>query len=461
MRCLDLNFRSLIENQREFFEQGNTKDIKFRISMLRKLQDAVRSNEGLFYDAMKEDMNKCPAEVYMTEIGIVLEELGFHIRHLSGWMKEKRVISPIAQFPSKSFISPEPYGVALIMSPWNYPIQLCLLPLIGAISSGCTAVVKPSAYAPAAGHAIAQVLRSIYAEEYIAVVEGGREQNTALLEERFDYIFFTGSPGVGRLVMESAAKHLTPITLELGGKSPVIVDKTANLKIAARRIAFGKVLNAGQTCIAPDYLFIHKDVKDEFIKWYKYSLKEFFPDGAMTDMNTIINEKHFERVSGLLGSGKIVAGGKTDRENSFVEPTLLDEVSPDSHIMHEEIFGPILPMITYDDIRECTDYIVKHPKPLALYLFTKDISVEKHVLNKCSFGGGCINDTIIHIANSNMGFGGVGDSGMGSYHRKKSFDTFTHYRSIVKKATWLDIPIRYRPYSKIKYKLLRKFLGGN
>lgn len=453
-----MNFHNLVEKQRNFFEQGNTRKPEFRISMLRKLQSAVRSQESLINEAMKKDMNKCPMEVYMTETGMVLEELNFHIRHLSRWMRDKRVSTPLAQFPSRSFISPEPYGVALIMSPWNYPIQLCLEPLIGAISAGCTAVVKPSAYAPAASSAIAEILGEIYPDEYIAVVEGGREQNTALLEERFDYIFFTGSPAVGRLVMERAAKYLTPVTLELGGKSPVIVDKTANLKVAARRIAFGKVLNAGQTCVEPDYLFIHRDKKDDFIKAYQSALQEFFPDGTMPDMNTIINEKHFERVLGLLRSGKIVLGGKTDRERRFVEPTLLDEVSLDSPIMQEEIFGPILPIIPYTDIRECTDYIVKHPKPLALYLFTKDASVEKYVLDRCSFGGGCINDTIIHIATPHMGFGGVGSSGMGSYHGKKSFDTFTHYRSVVKKATWLDMPIRYRPYSKMKDKLLRIFM---
>ncbi|WP_326909853.1 aldehyde dehydrogenase [Sedimentibacter sp. MB31-C6] len=453
-----MNFRSLVEKQRNYFQKGSTKSYEFRLSMLQKLQSVIKEYESLFNEAMKNDMNKCPTEVYMTEIGMVLEELSFHIRHLSRWMRNKRVSTSIAQFPAKSFISPEPYGVALIMSPWNYPIQLCLLPLIGAISAGCTAVVKPSAYAPATSKAIAQILRMIFPEEYIAVVEGGRDQNRALLEEKFDYIFFTGSPAVGRLVMESAARYLTPITLELGGKSPVIVDKTANLKVAARRIAFGKVLNAGQTCVEPDYLFIHRDVKDEFIKWYKSALQEFFPNGRMTDMNTIINEKHFKRVSGLLESGKIVSGGNTDQERRFVEPTLLDEVPLDSPIMQEEIFGPILPMISFIHISECTDYIMNNPKPLALYLFTNDSSVEKYVLDICSFGGGCINDTIIHLANSNMGFGGVGNSGMGSYHGKRSFDTFTHYRSIVKKATWLDIPIRYRPYSKLKDKLLRIFL---
>jgi len=453
-----MNFHSLVEKQREYFQQGNTMSLEFRISMLRKLQDAVRSNEDLFNNAMKKDMNKCPSEVYMTEIGMVLEELSFHIRHLSKWVRDKRVSTPLAQFPAKSFVSPEPYGVALIMAPWNYPIQLCLVPLIGAISAGCTAVVKPSAYAPATSHAIAWVLKTIYPEEYIAVVEGGRDQNTALLEEKYDYIFFTGSPAVGRLVMESAAKNLTPVTLELGGKSPVIVDKTADLALAARRIAFGKVLNAGQTCVAPDYLFIHKDVKDNFIMFYKLALETFFPGDTINDMNTIINEKHYYRLIRLLDSGKIVEGGYTEGRRRFMEPTLLDEVKLDSPIMQEEIFGPILPMITYEDISECIDYIVKHPKPLALYLFTKDSEVEKHVLNKCSFGGGCINDTIIHLATSNMGFGGVGNSGMGSYHGKNSFDTFTHYRSIVKKANWLDIPIRYRPYSEKRDKLMRFFL---
>ena len=452
-----MNFHGLVERQRDYFRQGNTRSLKFRKLMLCKLQEAIKSNESLFNDAMKKDMNKCPSEVYMTETGMVLEELSFHIRHLSNWMRDKRVPTPPAQFPAKSFVSPEPYGVALIMAPWNYPIQLCLEPLVGAISAGCTAIVKPSAYAPATSHAIAWVLKNIFPEEYIAVVEGGRDQNTALLEERYDYIFFTGSTAVGHLVMESAAKNLTPVTLELGGKSPVIVDKTADLSIAARRIAFGKVLNAGQTCVAPDYLFIHKDVKDKFVTLYKMALAKFFPEDTI-GMNTIINEKHYYRLVNLLCSGKIVEGGYTDEGRRFVGPTLLDEVKLDSPIMQEEIFGPILPMITYDDVGECIDYIVKQPKPLALYLFTKDADVENQVLNRCSFGGGCINDTIIHLATSSMGFGGVGNSGIGSYHGKMSFDTFTHYRSIVKKANWLDIPIRYRPYSDKKDKLMRFFL---
>lgn len=453
-----MNIHNIVENQRIYFNQGNTRNLEFRILMLRKLQKALQNHEGLLKESMKKDMNKCQSEVYMTEIGMVLEELRFHIRHLPMWMREKRVPTPLAQFPSKSFVSPQPYGVALIMSPWNYPIQLCLGPLIGAISAGCTAVVKPSVYAPATSNALAKILGKLYPVQYIAVIEGGREENKALLKERFDYIFFTGSPTVGRLVMESAAKHLTPMTLELGGKSPVIVDKTANIRIAAKRIAFGKVLNAGQTCVAPDYLFVHKDIKEDFIKAYQLAINEFFPNGSMSNMNTIINDKHFERVSNLLQSGKIVLGGKIDPKRRFISPTLLDDVSIDSQIMKEEIFGPILPMINYTDIKECIEYIVKNPKPLALYLFTKDPSIERQVLNCCSFGGGCINDTIIHLANSHMGFGGVGDSGMGSYHGKRSFDTFTHDRSIVKKATWLDLPIRYRPYTQRKDKLIRFFM---
>lgn len=453
-----MNHSNIIQDQRNYFNQGTTKEYSFRIHMLKKLQKAIRENEDLFCKAMQQDMNKCSSEVYMTEIGMVLEELRYHIRHLASWMKKKRVLTPLAQFPSKSYVSPQPYGVALIMSPWNYPIQLCLEPLIGAISAGCTAVVKPSIYAPATSHAIAKVLGEIYPPNYIAVIEGGREENNALLKEQFDYIFFTGSPSVGRLVMESASRHLTPLTLELGGKSPVIVDHTANIKIAAKRIAFGKVLNAGQTCVEPDYLFIHKDCKFEFIKAYEQALQEFFPNDDKSDMNVIINQKHFERLCKLLEGTNIVLGGEVEEERRFIAPTLLDDVTFDSPIMKEEIFGPILPMISFTDITECTKYIMANQKPLALYLFTRDKAVQHQVLSSCCFGGGCINDTIIHLATSRMGFGGVGESGMGSYHGKLSFDTFTHYRSIVKKATWLDLPIRYRPYSKRKDKILRFFM---
>lgn len=453
-----MDFTELVAKQRAYFRTGATRSLEFRIAMLKKLQAAVRDNAQLIEEAMRKDMNKCPSETYMTETGILLDEIRFHIRHLAGWMKEKPVRTPLAQFPSRSFISPEPYGVALIMSPWNYPLQLSINPLIGAISAGCTAVVKPSVYAPAASAAVAQILRGAFPAEYVAVVEGGRAENAALLEQEFDYIFFTGSPAVGRLVMESAAKRLTPVTLELGGKSPVIVDETADIPVAARRIAFGKVLNAGQTCIEPDYLFIHESVKEAFVEAYRSALQEFFPNGDLSDMNVIINEKHFSRLVGLLQSGKAVVGGGTDASRRFIEPTLLDEVDLHSPIMQEEIFGPILPMLPYSDIRECIGYITAHPRPLSLYLFTASPAAERLVLDRCSFGGGCINDTIIHVASSLMPFGGVGASGMGSYHGKKSFDTFTHCRSMLKKATWLDLPIRYRPYSPGRDKLVRMFL---
>ncbi len=453
-----MDFAELVGRQRAYFLSGATRGLSFRLAMLRKLQSALRQGEPRLNEALKKDMNKCPTEVYMTELGLVLDEIRYHIRHLPRWVKDRTVPTPLAQFYARSFVSPEPYGVALIMSPWNYPVQLCLEPLIGAISAGCTAVVKPSAYAPATSKALAEILWDAFPSEYIAVVEGGRAENASLLEQRYDYIFFTGSPDVGRLVMESAAKHLTPTTLELGGKSPVIVDETANIPVAARRIAFGKVLNAGQTCVEPDYLFIHEKVKPAFIEAYRSALSGFFPNGDMSDMNVIINDRHFQRVSALLASGKAVVGGGTDPARRFIEPALLDEVDPDSPIMREEIFGPILPILTYRDLRECVQYIQGHPRPLALYLFTSSPEAERLILGTCSFGGGCINDTVIHLATPHMGFGGVGASGMGSYHGKLSFDTFTHHRSIVKKATWIDLPIRYRPYSAIRDRLLRLFL---
>ncbi len=453
-----MDFAKLIENQRKYFLTGATRPLKFRKAMLKKLQSALKANEALINDALKKDMNKSPVEAYMTETGLVLNEINFHLRHLPSWIKRKSVPTPLSHFSAKSYILPEPYGSALIMSPWNYPVLLCLDPLIGAISAGCTAVVKPSAYTYATSAAIARILGEIYPPEYIAVVEGGRQENTDLLKQHFDYIFFTGSPEVGRLVMESAAQNLTPVTLELGGKSPVIVDETADIELAAKRIAFGKVLNGGQTCIAPDYLFIHESVKEFFIAAYGKAIGEFFPNGDMSDMNVIINERHYRRLVALLDSGTAVAGGQTDESRRFIAPTLLDDVALDSPVMQEEIFGPILPVIPYKELSECIDYITRHPKPLALYLFTSQKTTEDKIMSTCSFGGGCVNDTIMHIATPHMGFGGVGASGMGSYHGKSSFDTFTHYKSIIKKANWTDLPIRYRPYTDCKSKLLRKFI---
>lgn len=453
-----MEISDIVSRQREYFNSGATRPLSFRLDALKKLQKALQDNDQLICDALMQDLNKAPMETYMCETGMVLEELRYHIKHLAQWMKPKRVKTPLAQFKAKSFVSPEPYGLALIIAPWNYPVQLCLSPLVGAISGGNCAIVKPSAYAPASSAAIAKILGDIFPPEYIAVVEGGRAENQALLEQKFDYIFFTGSVAVGKVVMEAAAKHLTPVTLELGGKSPVIVDKTADIQQAARRIAFGKVLNSGQTCVEPDYAFVHRDVKEQFYTAYKAALAESFPDGDMSSMVTIISPKHFDRVSRLLEGQNAVIGGETDPQRRFVAPTLLDEVSPDSPVMQEEIFGPILPVMSYTDLEQVIDFIRSRPKPLALYLFTGDKTVEDRILNRCSFGGGCINDTIIHLATCHMPFGGVGASGMGSYHGKQSFDTFTHYRSIVKKATWIDLPMRYLPYSDKKLKMVKMFM---
>lgn len=454
-----MNFSDLVTNQRQYFHSGATRSLEFRLQALKSLKQAIRSNENMLIEALKEDLNKSESESYLCEIGIIYDEINNHSKHLRDWMKDKRKPTPIAQFKSKSFISPEPYGVVLIMAPWNYPVQLCISPLIGAISAGNCAILKPSAYAPTVSDAMAKIISEVFCPEYVTVVQGGRDQNKALLDEKFDYIFFTGSVAVGKVVMAAASKHLTPISLELGGKSPVIVDDTADIEIAARRIAFGKILNAGQTCIAPDYLFVHRDVKQQFVEKYRTAVRQFFPTGDYSDYPHIINKKHFERLIGLMDGESIIFGGRTDAEKRFIEPSLLDKVSYDAPIMQEEIFGPILPLIEYSDIQQCIDYIRSRPKPLALYLFTSNKDTEKRVLDTCSFGGGCINDTIIHIATPYMGFGGVGESGMGSYHGKFSFDTFSHYRSIVKKSFFPDMLMRYRPYTKAKDALVRRFLG--
>ena len=450
--------QEIITRQRAFFLSGKTRPIRWRKQALLDLAACIRRYETRINAALQADMNKSATEVYMTETGIVLDEIRYHLSHLDRWARERWVRTPLAQFPSVSYVSPEPYGTVLIMSPWNYPVQLCLEPLVGALSAGCTAVLKPSAYAPATSQVLADMMEESFPPEYITVIQGGREENKALLEEPFDYIFFTGSPAVGHDVMRAAAEHLTPVTLELGGKSPVIVTESSNIPVAARRIAFGKVLNAGQTCVAPDYCFVHKAIKPAFIEAYREALAEFFPDGNMDDMNVIINEKHYARVKRLLASGEAVIGGGFDDGRRFIEPTLLDHVSTEAPVMQEEIFGPILPMLEYEDLEEPIRYIREHAKPLALYLFTTDRGVEKRIMDTCSFGGGCVNDTIIHLATPYMPFGGVGNSGMGSYHGKKSYDTFTHERSIVRKGNWLDLPVRYRPYTSLKNRMLRSLL---
>ena len=453
-----MDIHEIVESEKHFFRTGVTRGVDFRIDMLKKFRKAIIENDELISAALKADLNKQPFESYMCETGLLLEEINFHIKRLKKWSKTRRVKSGIGQLPGKSYICPEPYGVVLIMAPWNYPVQLCLMPLVGAISAGNCAVVKPSAYAPESSRVISKLIESAFPTGFVTAVEGGREANKALLDEPFDYIFFTGSVAVGKTVMEAAAKRLTPVTLELGGKSPIIVDETANLPLAARRIAFGKVLNAGQTCVEPDYCFVHASVEAAFLAEYRRALSEFFPDGRFDEMPVIVNEKHYRRVKGLLAGQTAVLGGETDDGTRFIAPTVLTGVSPDSPIMQEEIFGPLLPVMTYESLDECIRFIRSCEKPLALYLFTKNRADERRILDTCSFGGGCINDTIVHLATPHMPFGGVGASGMGCYHGRQSFETFTHTRSILKKDNWLDLPMRYHPYSPQKLRLIRRFL---
>ena len=453
-----MDIHEIVESEKHFFRTGVTRGVDFRIDMLKKFRKAIIENDELISAALKADLNKQPFESYMCETGLLLEEINFHIKRLRKWSKTRRVKSGIGQLPGKSYVCPEPYGVVLIMAPWNYPVQLCLMPLVGAISAGNCAVVKPSAYAPESSRVISKLIESAFPTGFVTAVEGGREANKALLDEPFDYIFFTGSVAVGKTVMEAAAKRLTPVTLELGGKSPIIVDETANLTLAARRIAFGKVLNAGQTCVAPDYLMIEKSVEAPFIEEYKKALADFFPDGDMSGMVRIINDKHFERVCNILdNSGSITIGGARDAETRFIEPAVLTGVPIDSPAMQQEIFGPVLPVLPYEKLDDCIDFIRSRPKPLALYIFSENKMNQEKVLNSCSFGGGCINDTVIHLASSHMSFGGVGESGMGSYHGKKSFDTFTHYRSVLKQGK-LDVKLRYFPYKSGKEKITRMIL---
>ena len=453
-----MDIHEIVESEKHFFRTGVTRGVDFRIDMLKKFRKAIIENDELISAALKADLNKQPFESYMCETGLLLEEINFHIKRLKKWSKTRRVKSGIGQLPGKSYVCPEPYGVVLIMAPWNYPVQLCLMPLVGAISAGNCAVVKPSAYAPESSRVISKLIESAFPTGFVTAVEGGRDANKALLDEPFDYIFFTGSVAVGKTVMEAAAKRLTPVTLELGGKSPIIVDETANLPLAARRIAFGKVLNAGQTCVAPDYLMIEKSVEAPFIEEYKKALASFFPEGDMSGMVRIINDKHFERVCNILdNSGNVVIGGARDAETRFIEPAVLTDVPIDSPAMQQEIFGPVLPVLPYEKLDDCIDFIRSRPKPLALYIFSENKMNQEKVLNSCSFGGGCINDTVIHLASSHMSFGGVGESGMGSYHGRKSFDTFTHYRSVLKQGK-LDVKLRYFPYKSGKEKIIRMIL---
>ena len=396
----------------------------------------------------------------MCETGLVLDEISYMLKHIRRFAREKRVRTPLAQFHSRSSKKPSPYGVTLIMSPWNYPFMLTLSPLADALAAGNTAVVKPSAYSPYTSEIIMKILSQCFDPQYVAVVTGGRTENTCLLREHFDYIFFTGSQAVGKEVMRNAAEHLTPVTLELGGKSPCIVDQSANIRLAARRIVFGKYLNCGQTCVAPDYIYCHRSVKDALVKEIKQQIQIQYGREPLhnPDYGKIINEKHFDRILGLIEERKTVHGGNSDRKALRIEPTVLDNVTFSDPVMQEEIFGPVMPILVFDSLEEVIDRINTMPHPLALYFFTSDKAAAKEITSRCGFGGGCINDTIIHLATTEMGFGGFGESGMGAYHGKTGFDTFSHYKSIVDKKTWLDLPMRYQPYRKMHEKMVRFFL---
>ena len=452
--------RQILEKQHRLFQEGATLPVSFRLSRLQKLKDGIRRYEEKLDQALEADLGKSRMESYMCEIGLTLSELTWMQKHLRSLVREKRVVTPLAQFAARSFRSPSPYGTVLIMSPWNYPVLLTLEPLIDAIAAGNTVVIKPSAYAEHTSAVLKEMLKECFPSEYVAVVTGGRAENKALLEQRFDKIFFTGGKTVGREVLRHAAEYLTPVTLELGGKSPCIVDKSAKIPLAAKRIVFGKYLNCGQTCVAPDYILCDRTVYAELILALQKEITTQFGEDPLKnpDYGKIINRKHYDRIMGLIDPDKVVCGGCGDGQSLRIAPTIMKNVTFSDTVMGEEIFGPVLPILTYDTLEEAIDIVEEHPHPLALYLFSEDKGAQKKVLELCHFGGGCINDTIIHLATSAMPFGGVGESGMGGYHGKTGFETFSHFRSIVDKKTWMDLPIRYQRYSRMKERLLRVFL---
>ena len=439
---------------------GKTLPRAFRTKALDDLKAAILRHEADIDAALKADLGKSRMEGYMCETGMTLAELSWMRRHLAGLMRDKTVYTPISQFAARSFQSPAPYGVTLIMSPWNYPLMLTLEPLIDALAAGNTAVVKPSAYSPATSEVLRTILSECFPPEYVFVVTGGRAENQALLEQRFDKIFFTGGKAVGREVLRHAAEYLTPVTLELGGKSPCLVDATADLKLAAKRIVFGKYLNCGQTCVAPDYLYCQASIRDELVDCIQKEITAQFGTEPLEnhDYGKIINRKHFDRITGLINPAKVAIGGQADAQALRIAPTVMTDVTWDDPVMGEEIFGPVLPVLTWDALDEAIANIESRPHPLALYFFTSSRANRKQVLARCRFGGGCINDTIIHLATSGMPFGGVGESGMGGYHGKAGFAEFSHMRSIVDKKTWLDLPMRYQPYTGLKEKMVRIFL---
>ncbi|MBR5307140.1 MAG: aldehyde dehydrogenase [Clostridia bacterium] len=447
---------TLLTKQQEYYKTGETLDVSFRIQSLKKLYNTVKKYETEICTALTEDLGKSAFEGFMCEAGLVLSEIGYMINHTRKYAREKTVYTPVAQFPSRSYKKPSPYGNVLIMSPWNYPFLLTLDPLADAIAAGNTAIVKPSAYSPATSAIIEKIIKECFDEKYVAVVMGGRAENASLLSQKFDMVFFTGSQAVGKEVLRKTAENLTPCVLELGGKSPCIIEKSANIPLAAKRVVFGKYLNCGQTCVAPDYILCDNSIKDRFIEEVKKQIKLQFGENPLENptYGKIINEKHFVRIVSLINKDKLVSGGTYNKDTLKIAPTVMDNVTFDDAVMQEEIFGPLMPVIGYSDFSEVEEMISKNPTPLALYIFSSDKNKIKQITSRVSFGGGCVNDTIIHLATTEMGFGGVGASGMGSYHGKIGFDAFSHTKSIVDKKTWLDLPMRYQPYKKLWGKLL-------
>lgn len=457
---MNKKINSIILEHKKFFKTGITKNVDFRKKQLIRLKDAIVKNKDIIMDALYKDLRKSEFEAYLTEIGILVENIKFTLKNIDSWAKVKKVKTPLTQFGAKSYIYKEPYGTVLIIGPFNYPFQLLFEPLIGAIAAGNCTILKPSEHTPNVSEVVEKIINENFDERYISVIKGDKEVTSALINSDLDYIFFTGSVKVGKIVMEAASRNLTPVTLELGGKSPCIVHKDANLNIAAERIFWGKFMNAGQTCVAPDYLLIHKEVKERFINKLKEVIIRFYGQNTKEskDLGRIINESQFNRLICLIDNEKVIFGGRYYLEDLFIEPTIMDNINWEDKVMEDEIFGPILPVIEYDDLDEIIENINSRPKPLAMYVFTENKEVEKRLLNEVSFGGGCINDTISHLATQYLPFGGVGNSGIGAYHGKYSFDTFSHRKSILKKTTKFSLKFILPPYNDKKLKLVKKIL---
>ena len=458
---MTMDIHEIVKAQRKFFRTGATLPVEFRLKMLERLGDAVRRREADIARALAADLGKSDYESFMCETGLVLSEIGYMIRNTPRYARERTVHTPLTNFAARSFHKPSPYGNTLLMSPWNYPVLLTLDPLADAIAAGNTAVVKPSAYAPATGALLSELIGGCFPPKYVAVVTGGRQENAALLDEKFDFVFFTGSQAVGKEVLRHTAERLTPAVLELGGKSPCIVDETALIPLTARRIVFGKFLNCGQTCVAPDYILCHSGVKDKLLDALRMEILRQYGETPLEnpDYGRIVNEKHFQRLLGLIEQDKTVAGGESSPETLQIAPTILDNVTFDDPVMQEEIFGPILPILTYDRFDELYGLLADKPKPLALYLFSRNRARIRQAMSRFQFGGGCVNDVVVHLATSEMGFGGVGESGMGAYHGRAGFEAFSHTKSILDKKTWIDLPMRYQPYHRKTYgALLHMFL---